>query len=121
VEHEPGDDVALVRELVAAVPEYEDLYEVHEFNNHGVAPHVFFWDMTQEALESFADDQGPDAVWRRTIAFLENRLGRSKEADTVIGTSFLYSLPWPNTPGYEIVEDLGPKLRKMFDEVRPGG
>jgi hypothetical protein len=120
VDHESGDDVALVRELVAAVPEYEGLYETHEYNNHGVAPHVFLWDMTQEALESYRDDPGPDALWRRTIAFLENRLGRSKEADTVIGTSFLYSLPWPAGPGYEIVEELGPKLRRMFSEVRAG-
>lgn len=116
-----GDDIALVKELVTAVPEFEDLYEADEFNNGGVLPHVFFWDMTQEVLESYREDHSPDAVWRRTIAFLENRLGRSAEADTVIGTSFLYSLPWPGTLGYGIVDELGPKLRQMFSSVRAGG
>jgi hypothetical protein len=116
-----GDDIALVQELVAAVPEFEDLCEAHEFNQHGVLSHVFFWDMTQELLESYRDDPGPDAVWRRTIAFLESRQGRSTEADTVIGTSFLFSLPWPDTPGHGIVEELGPRLRRAFSAVRPGG
>jgi hypothetical protein len=121
MEPDPGDDVALVRELAAAVPAFDDLLDLHEFNNGGVLPHVFFWDMTQEVLESYREDRGPEALWRQTIVFLENRLGRSQAADTVIGTSFLYSLPWKDKPGYEIVEELGPKLRRMFAEVRPGG
>jgi hypothetical protein len=121
VESDEGDDIALVKELVAAVPDFEDLYEADEFNNGGVLPHVFFWDMTQDVLESYREDPSPDALWRRTIAFLESRLGQSAKADTVIGTSFLYSLPWPGTPGYGIVEELGPKLRYMFSQVRAGG
>ncbi len=116
-----SDDVALVQELVAAVPELEELYEVHVFNQHGTLPHIFFWDMTQDVLASYQEDDGPDALWRQTLAFLERRFGGSREADAVIGTSFLYSLPWPGQPGYGIVEELGPTLRRVFSEVRPGG
>ena len=118
---ETGDDVALVQELVAAVPDFEGLLEMHEFNMDGVLPHVFFWDMTREVLESYMTDSGPNAVWRRTIAFLENRIGRSEKADGVIGTSFLFSLPWPGKPGYGIVAELGPRLRQAFNELRPTG
>jgi hypothetical protein len=91
--------------------------------HHGRRPAArLLRDMTQEAvLPSYREDDGPDALWRRVIAFLDRRFGQSQAADTVIGTSFLYSLPWPEQPGYGIVEELGPTLRRVFAEVRPGG
>ncbi|MEU7968927.1 hypothetical protein AB0D09_36660 [Streptomyces sp. NPDC049097] len=46
-------DVQLVRDLVAASPGFEGLFDAHVFNEDGVLPHVFFWDVVQETVASF--------------------------------------------------------------------
>ncbi|WP_351226126.1 hypothetical protein [Streptomyces sp. NPDC002133] len=115
-------DVQLVQDLVARIPEYEDLYESHVFNEDGVLPHVFFWDVVQEVVRSYLgeDPEAPD--WRRTLDFLEEHSARGvPEIDAVIVTSFLDDLPYPGRPGHDIVQHLGPVLAAKFAKIRPSG
>lgn len=119
-------DVRLVKDLVAAIPAFEDLYATHVFNQGGVLPHVFFWDVTQEtvqaylALDADADAPGPD--WRRTLRFLEEQCARGVAGiDEVVVTSFLEYLPFPGKPGHGIVGELGPVMAAKFAGVRPAG
>ncbi|MEU1473511.1 hypothetical protein ABZ434_35535 [Streptomyces sp. NPDC005761] len=115
-------DVQLVKDLVAGIPAFEDLYETHVFNQDGVLPHVFFWDVTQETVQSYLglDADAPD--WRHTLRFLEEQSARDvPEIDEVVVTSFLEYLPFPGKPGHEIVAELGPVLAAKFAKVRPAG
>ncbi|WP_221357109.1 hypothetical protein [Streptomyces beigongshangae] len=113
-------DVQLVRDLVAAVPGFEDLLEAHVFNEDGVLPDLFFWDVVQETVASFLE--GDETDWRVTLRFLEEqfRLG-DPEVARVITTAFLFSLPWPGQPGYGLVERLGPAMSTRFTAIRPSG
>ncbi|HEY9330721.1 MAG TPA: hypothetical protein VIS09_21190 [Streptomyces sp.] len=115
-------DVKLVKDLVAEIPAFEDLYETHVFNQDGVLPHVFFWDVTQETVQSYLglDVGAPD--WWRTLRFLEEQSTRGvPEIDEVVVTSFLEYLPFPGKPGHEIVGELGPVMAAKFAKVRPAG
>ncbi|MGW6209875.1 hypothetical protein ACWF9B_40325 [Streptomyces sp. NPDC055089] len=115
-------DVQLVKDLVAEIPAFEDLYETHVFNQDGVLPHVFFWDVTQETVQSYLglDADAPD--WRRTLRFLEEQSARDVPGiDEVVVTSFLEYLPFPGKPGHEIVGELGPVMAAKFAKVRPAG
>ncbi|MFE6978867.1 hypothetical protein [Streptomyces sp. NPDC057682] len=117
---DPG--VRLVRNLVAAVPAFEDLYESHVFNEDGVLPHVFFWEVTQETVKSFLglDADAPD--WRATLRFLEEQSARGVPGiDEVVVTSFLEYLPFPGQPGHAIVGELGPVMAAAFAKVRSAG
>ncbi|MFD3525305.1 hypothetical protein [Streptomyces sp. NPDC058653] len=115
-------DVQLVEDLVARFPALEDPYSAHIFNEEGVLPHVFFWDVTQELVRSFVE-RGSDALdWRSVLAFLEEQLSRGiPEVSEVIGTSFLWYLPNPGDPGHEIINYLGPAMTRGFREIRPRG
>ncbi|MFJ9024981.1 hypothetical protein ACIRPU_34160 [Streptomyces sp. NPDC102259] len=113
-------DVQLVRDLVAAVPGLGDLFDAHVFNEAGVLPHVFFWDVVQETVASFLgrDETG----WRVTLRFLEEQLRLDvPEVSQVVTTSFLFNLPWPDQPGYCLVDHLGPAMRARFAAIRPSG
>ncbi|MFD5929997.1 MULTISPECIES: hypothetical protein [unclassified Streptomyces] len=113
-------DVQLVRDLVAAVPGFEDLFDAHVFNEDGVLPHVFFWEVVQETVASFLG--GDETDWRVTVRFLEEQLRLDvPEVARVITTSFLFSLPWPDQPGYGLVDHLGPALSTRFAAIRPAG
>lgn len=115
-------DVRLVRDLVARVPEFEEMYESHLFNQDGVLSHVFFWDVVQETVRSYLGDDpdGPD--WHRTLAFLEEQSALGvREIDEVIVTSFLDDLPYPGQPGHGIVRHLGPVMAASFARIRPSG
>lgn len=121
-------DVRLVKDLVAAIPAFEDLYATHVFNQGGVLPHVFFWDVTQEtvhaylALDADADADAPGPDWRRTLRFLEEQCARGVPGiDEVVVTSFLEYLPFPGKPGHGIVGELGPVMAAKFARVRPAG
>ncbi|MFJ8608092.1 hypothetical protein ACIRH0_12950 [Streptomyces sp. NPDC093675] len=115
-------DVQLVEYLVARFPALEDSYSAHVFNEDGVLPHVFFWDVTQDVVNSFVA-QDPDALdWRSVLAFLEEQLSRGiPKVNEVICTSFLWYLPNPGDPGYEIINHLGPTMTRKFREMRPHG
>ncbi|MEU0398628.1 hypothetical protein ABZ208_39065 [Streptomyces sp. NPDC006208] len=113
-------DVQLVRDLVAASPGFEDLFGAHVFNEHGVLSHVFFWDVVQETVASFLG--GDETDWRVTLRFLEEQLRLDiPEVTEVIVTSFLFSLPWPDQPGYGLVNHLGPTMSARFAVIRPAG
>ncbi|MFC8715841.1 hypothetical protein [Kitasatospora sp. NPDC057198] len=116
-----SEDVQLVEELVARIPGFQDLYETHIFNNDSLLPHPFFWEVTQETVSSYLGDaESPD--WQQTLQFLEEQAEKGvPEIDKVIVTSFLYNLPFPGSPGHDIVDHLGPVLTRRFAELRPGG
>ncbi|MFJ4851469.1 MULTISPECIES: hypothetical protein [unclassified Streptomyces] len=115
-----GRDVQLVRDLVAASPGFEDLFDAHVVNEDGVLPHVFFWDVVQETVASFLG--GEETDWRVTLRFLEEQLRLdAPEVTQVIVTSFLFSLPWPDQPGYGLVNHLGLTMSARFAAIRPSG
>ncbi|MET8810317.1 hypothetical protein [Streptomyces sp. NPDC004546] len=113
-------DVQLVRDLVAAAPGFEGLFHAHAFNEDGVLPHVFFWDVVQETVASFLG--GGESDWRVTLQFLEEQLRLDlPEVSQVVSTSFLFNLPWPDQPGYGLVDHLGPAMSARFAAIRPSG
>ncbi|MET7621912.1 hypothetical protein [Streptomyces sp. NPDC005408] len=115
-------DVRLVQDLVAKFPILEDSYEAHVFNEDGTLPHVFFWDVTQDVMNSFIS-QDPDSLdWVSILSFLEDRMrGGIPEEIDLICTSFLWYLPHSGDPGYGIIAQLGPLMAAGFRRVRPGG
>ncbi|GAA0976683.1 MULTISPECIES: hypothetical protein [Nocardiopsidaceae] len=112
----------LVTDLVAAVPWLEEDYECHVDLDGGPLPHVFFWDVTRAVVASFLSDGSHGLDWEGVLGFLEEQSARGvPEVDVVIGTSFLYSLPWPGQPGYALVGHLGPVMAERFGRIRPDG
>ncbi|MER7468934.1 hypothetical protein [Streptomyces sp. NPDC097981] len=111
----------LVEDLVAQVPGFEDAYESHVFNENGVLPHLFFWDVVQDTVRSYlvkGDPDGPD--WRRVLAFLEEETRhRAPGAIEVIVTSFFCDLPYKGEPGYGIEAHLGPAMKERYLQLRP--
>lgn len=106
--------VALIQQLVAAVPAFEEAYENHLANFDEVLPTVFMEEVRQSVIASF---QGavcePD--WRGTLAFLEERFALGGEdVQNVIFLSFIYPLPFPNEPGHGIVAHLGPAMAERY-------
>lgn len=113
-------DVQLVKDLVAEVPGYEDLYDAHVFNEGGVLSHLFFWEVVQETVSSFlGSDHETD--WRGTLRFLEEQLRLDVSEVNQVIASFLFYLPWPHQPGYGLVDHLGPSMRAKFAAIRPSG
>lgn len=111
----------LVEDLVAQVPGFEDAYESHVFNENGVLPHLFFWDVVQDTVTSYLAEGDPDDPdWRRVLAFLEEETRhRAPGAIEVIVTSFLYDLPYKGEPGYGIEAHLGPAMKERYLQLRP--
>ncbi|WP_060887422.1 DUF7674 family protein [Streptomyces caniscabiei] len=118
-----GDDVRFLEELVAAVPEFGELYEIHVENQGEPLPHVFFGlDVTPAVVGSYLGRDPEARDWRATLKFLERQLGRGIPCVTeVIVTSFLDQLPYRHEPGHEVVEHLGPILSAKYRELRPSG
>ncbi|MDG4861542.1 hypothetical protein P8605_25735 [Streptomyces sp. T-3] len=115
-------DVQLVHDLVAAVPGFEELFECHVFNEDGVLPYVFFMlDVVPETVASFLGEKD-ETDWRVTLLFLEEQFRLDvPEVTSAIVTSFLLHLPWPNQPGYVLVDHLGPAMSARFALIRPSG
>lgn len=113
--------VRLVEDLVAQVPGFEDAYECHVFNEHGVLAHLFFWEVVQDTVRSYLAQNAPHAPhWRRVLAFLEEETRRRVPgAIEVIVTSFLYDLPYEGEPGYGIEKHLGPAMKERYVQLRP--
>jgi hypothetical protein len=115
-------DVQLVADFIAAVPGFEDIYTSHLDDNEVVLPHVIFWDITQEIVASFLREDSDPPTWRDALEFLEERFTLNvPEMNKVIVTSFLGLLPYPGQPGYDIINRLGPTLKRRFDLIRPRG
>ncbi|MFD3453684.1 hypothetical protein ACFWVC_16065 [Streptomyces sp. NPDC058691] len=113
-------DVQFVRDFVAGVPGFEDLYDAHVFNEDGTLPIVFFWGVVQETVPSFLGGD-TESDWRATLRFLENRLQRDVPEVTRTIALFLYYLPWPDQPGCGLVDHLGPTMSAKFAVMRPSG
>ncbi|WP_433327508.1 DUF7674 family protein [Spirillospora sp. CA-294931] len=112
-------EAEFVRRLLVAFPELDDLYETHVFNNDGLLAHVFFWDVTQEVVQGFLGKESDVPSWRRFLSFLEEAYpGADTPVKNLIGTSFLYNLPWPGQEGAEIADALGPVLSEVYTRVR---
>ncbi|SMF06098.1 hypothetical protein [Streptomyces sp. Amel2xC10] len=117
-----SSDVQLVEDLVARFPALEEPYHIHVFNEDGLLPHVFFWDVVQEVVNSFVGNDPAGVDWRAVLSFLEEWLRRDiRQANEVICTSFLWYLPHPGDPGHELVALLGPATARKFREIRPLG
>jgi hypothetical protein len=117
--------VRFVESLVERFPVLRPVYEEHIADMGEVLPHVFFGiggGITDQVVGSYLR-RDPDGLdWRAVLAFLDARLGRGeKEVDAVIGTDFLLSLPGPGHLGYGLIRELPPRLRLMFDGLRPQG
>ncbi|WP_027342833.1 DUF7674 family protein [Hamadaea tsunoensis] len=117
--------VAFMQQLVAAFPELQDLYEAEVENNGEVLAHVIFGiggGITDEVVSAYIEDSPEGLDWRRFLAFLDKHVGQGdKEVNVVIGTSFLWRLPWPTEPGYGLVDELPPRLHEMWSRIRPSG
>ncbi|WP_412738874.1 hypothetical protein [Krasilnikovia sp. MM14-A1259] len=72
-------------------------------------------------FEDVLEDSGlPD--WRAALQFLEQEFASAEpEVRTLLVSAFLYYLPFPDQPGHEIVEHLGPTLKAQFSVTRPSG
>ncbi|MFF1510051.1 hypothetical protein [Streptomyces sp. NPDC058326] len=113
-------DVLLVRDLGTAVPGFEELLDAHVFNEDRVLSHVFFCDVVQETVASFLE--GNETDWHVTLRFLEEQLRLDvPDVTTVVVTSFLFKLPWPEQPGYGLVDHLGPAMSGRFAAIRASG
>jgi hypothetical protein len=56
------------------------------------------------------------------LRFLEEQLQLGvPDVTEVIVTSFLFNLPWPDQPGYGLVDHLGPVMSTQFALIRPPG
>ncbi|WP_083936411.1 DUF7674 family protein [Nocardiopsis ganjiahuensis] len=112
----------LVIDLVCEFPSLEDAYESHLFNEGEVLPHVFFWDVTNEVIDSFLADEPHALEWSSLLDFLELKFRNGESGvRSVIGTSFLWYLPHPGAPGCEIVNFLGFSMALKFRDIRPQG
>lgn len=79
--------------------------------------------MVAAYVADHGDGAGGDQLdWRAMLDFLNGRLRSGDEAErTVIGTSFLYQLPWPEQEGHGIVDELDDELARLFRVARPHG
>ncbi|MCD5317201.1 hypothetical protein [Kineosporia babensis] len=114
--------VRFVLAFVERFPEFRLDYEVHLDNEGGLLGHLFFGageGITDRIVEAYLGD-GPN--WRQQLEFLDEHVDRwGEEVLTVIGTSFLWRLPFPGQPGYRLAGQLPVRLRALFDQVRPAG
>ena len=117
-----SESVQLVEDLVGHFPVLQDAYDSHIFNEGGVLPHVFFWDLTQEVIRAFISGGGEALDWKGVLDFLEERIGAgNQEVVEVIVTSFLSYMPYPTQSGYHLVDELGAVMSRRFRDLRGGG
>ncbi|MDH6117873.1 hypothetical protein [Kitasatospora sp. GAS204B] len=117
----PGE--RLIEEMAGRFPNVGESYACHLENYSGeLLPHLFLWDLIGEIVEALLNDADWRAAWGPVLEFLEARSTQGDpEDDDVIDGSFLLSLPFPASPGYAIVGQLGPSLAKRFAQLRPSG
>ena len=117
-------DVEFLDELTKRFPQLAEDYEIHVENNGIPLPLVFFDDVTLAVVAAYegTDLDYAESDWRGFLDFLDSAYPTAQlDVKEVIVTSFLLQLPWPEQPGYGIVDHLGPVLTQKFREVRPGG
>jgi hypothetical protein len=113
-----SSSVALVERLVARVPALRPVRDEHVADNGMLLPHVCFGDVTRWVV---ADFEGGGEGWREVLAFLEDAYpSEGYDAQAVIEQSLIENLPYPGQEGYGIERHLGPRLRAIYDEQRPG-
>lgn len=121
-----GERLAL--DLVESFPDLGKNLDFYYDTAEEFLAHVFFAvEVTRRVVAVYVADHGDGADgerldWRAVLDFLNERLRSGDEAaKTVIGTSFLYQLPWPEQEGHGIVEELDDELARLFEVARPNG
>jgi hypothetical protein len=81
--------------------------------------HAFLADAAFRQLDNHrsGDPVAADEV-RRVLDLLEAELGAGRAVDEAIAVSFVENLPYPEQPGADIADLLGPKLRAEYDRQR---
>jgi hypothetical protein len=114
--------VAFVDRVTEAVPALLRLAAENEYGDHGdVLVHGFLGDVAFRELDNYRSG-GPVAMEevRTVVALLETELGVDRGVDEAIAVSFVENLPYPDQPGADLVDLLGPKLRAELARQRPG-
>ncbi len=115
-------DVELVGELITRFPSLAELCEDNTPGREAPSPLTTFWDITQEVVAAFLAGEDAELDWKAVLAFLEEQAAHEvPEIDKVLATAFLWYLPWPGQPGYELTTLLGPILTARFARIRPAG
>jgi hypothetical protein len=100
--------------LIDEFPQLGPLREEYLTQFSEMLPHVFFGFLTEWLVNEYRADpqRGPDAVWRRLLDRLEQgyRTG-DPDVQDLLAASFVENLPYPDEPGGDIVEHLGPSLK----------
>lgn len=117
----PAPTVALVERITQRVPELGTACVAHHAEFDEILPHVFFGDVTRWVVGEYQANRERDR-WRDVLAFLEDEYAATTDADAlaVIEQSFVENLPYPDEPGHGIEQELGPRLRAVYAELRPG-
>ncbi|MEV6427034.1 hypothetical protein [Nocardia sp. NPDC051463] len=112
----------LLEDMAGQFPEVQESYVCHVENYDEVLPHLFLWDLIRAIVESALVDDDWLVVWGPVLDFLEARAAQGDTEDiNVIDHSFLLSLPCPDSPGYSIINHLGPSMAQRFSQIRPSG
>lgn len=114
----------VIEELVTHVPAMRGLYEIHIAEYEELLPNVLLSDTVRWLIEDYqttGELQSPGGQWLDVLNILERKYTESLDAEELIAFSFLEMLPYPDEPGYTIVERLGPVLRTELNglESRP--
>lgn len=84
-------------------------------------PHVFFGFVTEWLVNAYRADPGggPDAVWRRMLDRFEGEYAAGDpDVEELLAASFLENLPYPDEPGGDIVDHLGPTMNAHVQTYR---
>jgi hypothetical protein len=113
--------VAFVDRVTEAVPALLRLAAENEYGDRGdVLVHGFLGDVAFREVDNYRSG-GPVAMEevRTVVALLERELGTDRGVDEAIAVSFVENLPYPDEPGADLADLLGPKLRAELDRQRP--
>ncbi len=106
---------AFVSRLVAAVPALEPLARENAFGDHGdVLVHPLLGDVVAREVDNLR--QGRVDEVRAVLDVLEAEFAGA--AEEPIAVSFVENLPYPDEPGAELVDLLGPRLRAELERQR---
>ena len=103
--------MAFVDRVTEAVPALLRLAAENEYGDRGdVLVHGFLGDVAFRELDNYRSG-GPVAMEevRTVVALLETELGVDRGVDEAIAVSFVENLPYPDQPGADLVDLLGPE------------
>ncbi len=115
-----------IQDLVRRFPRLQGTYDAHLYNMGELLSHGFFQigsgnddGITDLIVRSYLGEQN-EVEWREALAFLDEYYAQGdRDVFTVIVTSFLDYLPYPNQPGFQIMDELSASMRAKLQELRP--